>query len=140
MKNVLSKITCLMIAFMAVGCTRPVSPSSEESQKSNPDQTSQKSSEEKPSSENPVSSSEAGTSIPAGHVHDWDTEWSYDDTTHFHLCKTCGGKKDITAHTTSDYQSVNLGEYLHDTRYKHSTVKMKACAVYTKKTAIFTDG
>ena len=127
MKNVLSKITCLMIAFMAVGCTRPVSPSNEESKNSNQDQTSQKS-EDKPSSADPVSSEDLGTSIPTGHVHDWATEWSYDDTTHFHLCKTCGAKKDITAHTSGDYESVNLGEYLKDQRYKHSTVKMKACS------------
>lgn len=119
MKNVLSKITCLMIAFMAVGCTRPVSPSNDES-KDSQEPTSEK------SSDKPSGGGNSNTS-QTEHVHDWDTEWSYDDNNHFHVCKTCGEKKDVTAHTSGDYESVNLGEYLKDQRYKHSTVKMKKC-------------
>ena len=110
MKNVLSKITCLLIAFMAVGCAGPVA-SNDESQ----------------DSQKPSSNGNNDTSSTSGHVHDWNEEWSYDDNSHFHTCKTCNEKKDVTPHTSSDYQDVNLGEYLKDQRYKHSTVKMKAC-------------
>ena len=35
-----------------------------------------------------------------GHTHDWDTEWSKDDTYHWHDClNNCGEKKDEAAHT-----------------------------------------
>ena len=125
MKKTLQKLTCLMISFLAIGCTQVVDTSSPASQGNSKSNNQQSSNNNKSSGNN----SGINTSSPVGHEHDWDTVWSYDDTTHYHLCKTCGAKKDITAHTgNTEWQTVNLGTYLNDARYKHSTVKMKACS------------
>ena len=121
----MKKITLLMTLFMVVGCGATHTDSS--AQESSDEPSSQKSSDK--SSDKPSSNVDSSSSSQGGsHVHTWSTEWSYDDTTHFHACTGCDAKKDITAHTNSDWQTVNLGTYLNDTRYKHSTVKMKACA------------
>ena len=121
MKNVLSKMTCLMIAFMVMGCTRPVSPSSDDSS-DNQNPSSQK------SSDNPTPSSDAGPSTTSAvHVHEWEEEWSYDNAAHYKVCKTCGEKGERSAHVLGDSQTVNLGEYLKDQRYKHSTITMEKC-------------
>ena len=116
-----------MIAFMVVGCGASHTSGGEDNSNSEKtSETSQKSDDPsvKPSSE----SQNPSTSEQQGHVHEWSEEWYYDETTHYHKCKTCDAKSGIEAHATGDWQSVNLGEYLHDTRYKHSTVKMKACS------------
>ena len=128
MKNVLQKLSLLMITFMVVGCgAARTSDSAVDSSEDTPSQTSQKSND--PTSEQSSASSDKSSSSEGqgGHTHEWSEEWYYDDNTHFHKCKTCDAKTGIEAHTSGDYESVNLGDYLKDTRYKHSTVKMKNC-------------
>ncbi len=127
MNNTLKKLTCLMISFLAIGCSQgPASTDSSKNQDSSKDNSQETS--ENTSSSNDKSSSKSSSSAQ-GHVHEWETEWSYDDNGHFHACKTCNAKKDITAHkVSSDWESVNLGEYLQDDQYRHSTVKMKRCS------------
>ncbi len=125
MKNVLQKLSLLMITFMVVGCGASHTSGGDNSNSEKPSETSQKSNQS--SEDKPSSSESPSSSTPSGHVHEWSEEWYYDETTHFHKCKTCDAKSGIEAHSTGDWQSVNLGEYLNDTRYKHSTVKMKEC-------------
>ena len=136
MKNTFKKLTCLMISLLAVGCSQGGA-SSVASKSSNPNNSKSSSQQQQTTSSNAGgrtssnqrTSSSSINSNSGAHVHNWDTEWSYDDTTHYHVCKECGAKKDITAHKVSaDWQTVNLGEYLNDTRYRHSTVKIKACS------------
>ena len=33
------------------------------------------------------------------HEHEWDTEWSYDETNHWHACLVCDEVNDLAAHT-----------------------------------------
>ena len=121
-----------MISFLAIGCSQGGASSANNNSKSSNQKTS--SSSQKTSSNNQKSSSASKSSAKSSssstnHVHDWDTEWSYDETTHFHRCKGCDSKKDITAHTgANEWQTVNLGTYLNDSAYRHSTVKIKACS------------
>ena len=128
----MKKLTLLMTLFMVVGCGATHTDSSvpESKDNSSSQKTSDKPSSSKTNSSNGKTSSSISPSSQNGsHVHTWATEWSYDDNTHFHKCTGCDAKKDITAHVgATEWQTVNLGEYLNDERYKHSTVKMKACS------------
>lgn len=51
----------------------------------------------------------AGTLDPADHTHDnWATEWSHDETSHWHACQEagCEVKSDVAAHDWSDADGV----------------------------------
>ena len=129
-----------MISLLAIGCSQGQSSNVSSVQGSSKDSSEQKtsSSNTKSSSRQSKTSSNGGKSSSSSkvnsssgvHVHEWATEWSSDDSGHFHVCKTCGAKKDNAAHTGMDqWQTVNLGEHLNDARYQHSTVKVKTCSV-----------
>ncbi len=122
-----------MISFMAIGCSQGGASSSAsqnngDSKSSSTQNTSSGNGGRTSSSQAKSSSSQNKTSSVNGHIHEWETEWSYDETTHFHRCKSCDAKKDITAHALpTEWQSVNLGEHLNDSAYRHSTIKAKVC-------------
>ena len=130
MNNTMKKITLLMTLFMVVGCgaTRPSESASDSSEEPTSQKSSDKSSSDKSSSSSGKSSSSSSSSQGGGsHVHTWSTEWSYDENSHYHKCTQCDAKNDVTPHTLGSSQTVNLGAHLNDTRYKHSTVKIKSC-------------
>ena len=129
MNNTMKKITLLMTLFMVVGCgaTRPSESASDSSEEPTSQKSSDKSSSDKSSSSSGKSSSSSSSSGNSSHAHTWSTEWSYDENSHYHKCTQCDAKNDVTPHTLGDWQTVNLGEHLNDTRYKHSTVKIKSC-------------
>ena len=122
MNNTLKKLTCLMISFLAIGCSQ--GPASNDSSK----QSSSKESSQEASSNNDKSSSNSSSSAQ-GHVHDWDTAWSYDDATgHYHVCKSCGAKKDITAHQLpSEWEAFDPTVLPGQTGTKYSGIKAKVC-------------
>lgn len=51
--------------------------------------------------------------IPATEDHDWSTEWTSDETNHWHECKTCGAKKDDVGHTRYDGYSYDDDEHYY---------------------------
>ena len=130
MKNVLQKLSLLMISFVIVGCGASQPISVDESSDQTPSQSSQQSSSsgKSSSSEKPDTSSNKPSSSSGAHVHTWSTDWSYDDNGHYHYCTECGAKQENVAHKLGDWQTVNLGTHLNDTRFKHSTVKLKKCS------------
>ena len=119
MRNVLKKLTLLMVPFLLVGCNTATS-SAEESSKEE-----SKTSSQAPSSSKSSSSSEAPTST---HQHSWASEWSQDDNNHWHACSGCDEKKDNAAHTFGEWQTVNLGELLKDSRFDLSNAKYRVCS------------
>ena len=138
MKNTIKKLTCLAVTFMAISCSgapSDVSSTAKSKDDSSSQQQQDTSSAQKSSSSSTKSSSSAkssssskSSSSAGAHVHTWSTDWYYDETGHFHKCTGCDAKKDITGHTLSDWQTLNLGDHLQDSRYKHSTVKLKTCS------------
>ena len=118
-----------MTLFMVVGCgaTRPSESASDSSEEPTSQKSSDKSSSDKSSSSSGKSSSSSSSSGNSSHAHTWSTEWSYDENSHYHKCTQCDAKNDVTPHTLGSSQTVNLGAHLNDTRYKHSTVKIKSC-------------
>ena len=124
-----TRLTCLMVATLVAGCGQMNTGSNSDTQKPSTSQTTSKTSKSSSKTSTKTSTTSKTTTTSTNHVHDWDTEWSYDETTHYHACKTCDAKKDITAHVLpADYQTVNLGDHLSNSFYRHSTVKMKACS------------
>ena len=124
MESVLKKITCFAAALFLTACAT-IQPTSDVSQNpSNPSNSASNSSGKSSSNSSGKSSKSSAT-----HEHQWDTEWTYNDTQHWHACTVagCNEKKDVTNHTLGEAQEVNLGTHLNDDRYKHSTVKLKTC-------------
>ena len=72
-----------------------------------------------------ASSSKASSST---HTHNWGTEWSADKNQHYHVCTTCGEKKDAANHTFGDWVEENLGTKLNDERFANSNVKYRTCS------------
>ena len=79
----------------------------------------------------PSSSKESSSIAPSSSetMHIWSEEWTYDETSHWHACRIpgCNEKKDVTKHAFGQAIATNLGTYLKDDRYKHSTIHMKTC-------------
>ena len=71
------------------------------------------------------SSSKASSSV---HTHNWGTEWSADKNQHYHVCTTCGEKKDAANHTFGNWVEENLGTKLNDDRFANSNVKYRTCS------------
>ena len=63
------------------------------------------------------------------HTHEWATEWSSDETNHWHACSGCNEKNGNAAHTFGEAQTANLGTLLQDDRFNLSTVKYQECSV-----------
>ena len=71
-------------------------------------------------------SSKASSSV---HTHSWETAWSADNNQHYHVCSTCGEKKDAANHTFNEWTTENLGTKLNDDRFNKSNVKYRTCSV-----------
>lgn len=108
MKNILQRLTCLMVCFLTIGCGN-VTPSE--------------------SSNDPTSSGEP-TSSSAGDGHNWDTKWSYDATNHWHACKDkdCEETKDFGEHDFGEWQNVSQSSLTGADKYAFANVtKKKTC-------------
>ena len=85
--------------------------------------------------------------IPAGHTHSWATEWSKNETHHWHECKgegTCdvtenSGKNGYAAHTYS--QEIATADYkASDATCTAKATYYKSCVCGAKGTATFESG
>jgi len=125
MKNVLKKMTCLMVGVLVTGCGIKVP---DGSTSNNPGKSS--SDPAKSSSQNTPGPGPGGrtSSSLIPHTHNWAAEWSYDETNHWHACSGCNQKNDNAAHTYGEWQIENLGTKLNDTNYNKYTVKYKECS------------
>ena len=83
----------------------------------------------------PADSSSGGGAAPsssssiAQHEHAWATEWSSDETNHWHACSGCNEKNGNAAHSFGEAQTANLGTLVKDDRFNLSTVKYQECSV-----------
>ena len=73
-----------------------------------------------------ISSSSSSSLLP--HEHSWETSWEYDDNNHWHACSGCNEKKDSAAHTMGQFQEVDLGTLLGDSKYQYTTVNARKCS------------
>ena len=133
MKNKITKTICLMVSFLALGCAQTQTPSnnSESSTNNPPSSNSQQSN---PSSGNsqqsrPSSSSSVAPSSSVAHTHTWASEWSSNDSKHWHACSGCSQKDGEADHTFGEWQTSSLGELIKDARFNLSTVKYQDCTV-----------
>ena len=124
MKNVLKKMTYLMVGLLVTGCGAKIptgnSTSNNPSTSANPG---------KSSTSNNQGPSRSSSSAAGAHVHAWSTDWAYDETLHWHTCSGCNEKGAPANHTYGEWQTVNLGERLNDPNYSQYTVKFKECSV-----------
>ena len=131
MKNSWKKITALMIAFLAIGCS-PVSgdvsaPDSSEvavtSSKEGKQSSSDKSSAA--SSSNKSSSSVA----PGGHTYS--KNWSYDENNHWKACteEGCRNVSEYGAHTWSEWATVDPSTLTGANKYAYSNPEARKCSV-----------
>ena len=98
------KLTCLMMAFMLVGCTNGHTDSSSLESEGN-ESIDNKSAESisDSSSEKDSSASPSSASTSEGpHNHNWSTVWSSNNLNHWHACDGCAETKDIAAHELED--------------------------------------
>ncbi len=125
MKNKITKTICLMVSFLTLGCAQTQTPSNNsESSAANP--SSGSSQQSKPSSS---SSSSKPSSSSVVHQHTWASEWSSDDSKHWHACSGCNQKDSEANHTFGEWTTASLGELIKDARFNLSTVKYQDCTV-----------
>ena len=124
MRNVFKRLTCLMVGVLVASCgAKPTSSSGKNSESDPAKSTSNNPT--RPSSSNPGPSTRPSSSL---HTHNWASEWSYDETNHWHTCSGCNEKNGNAAHTYGEWQIENLGTKLNDTNYSKYTVKYKECS------------
>ena len=116
MKNIFQKLTLLVMPALIVGCS--LSPTASDSSGQGGGKDSSSGGAVTPSSSSIIT-----------HTHEWATEWSSDETNHWHACSGCNEKNGSAAHTFGEWETVNLGTYLKDDMYKRSNVKMQKCTV-----------
>ena len=124
MKNVLKKMTYLMVGLLVTGCGAKIptgnSTSNNPSTSANPGKSS--------TSDIPGPGRSSSSSAGA-HVHAWSTDWAYDETLHWHTCSGCNEKGAPANHTYGEWQEQNLGTLLSKEEYNRYTVKYKECSV-----------
>ena len=123
MKNNLTKLTAVMIAFLAIGCS-PVN--SEIKSEPVGESTSQASSKSEPGK----SSSNSGTTSQQTGSHKYATTWSYDDEYHWHACteKDCRSVSDYGEHQLSDWTKVDPSTLSGAAQYAYVNPEIKKCA------------
>ncbi|MCR5693197.1 MAG: CotH kinase family protein [Bacilli bacterium] len=119
MKKFLKVLAVLSIPMMTVSCSR------------NGGSSTANGSSKAAESGSSASASDvvANTSSNVSIVDEWEEGWTYDATNHWHASKDGTKKKDVTAHTFSDWKTENLGTKLNDARFNYSNVKYKECSV-----------
>ena len=117
MKNIFQKLTLIMMPALLVGCSLSPAASGSSGQAGGKDSTS-----------NGGNTPSSSSSI-VQHTHEWATEWSSDETNHWHACSGCNEKNGNAAHTFGEAQTANLGTLLQDERFNLSTVKYQDCTV-----------
>ena len=117
MKNVFSKITCLMISFLVIGCGQTQKPESAPESQAN-------TSEAKPSE----SSSEAPQPSSA-HTHLWGDAWEHDENNHWHVCRytTCDEIGEVAPHEYGDPVEVSPATLTGADQYAYTNPKVKKC-------------
>ena len=123
MKNVLKKLVLLTVPFFAISCSGNGGSSVADNSNGNSGNANTSSNNGASSSNNTPSSS----IIP--HSHSWASEWSNDASDHWHACSGCNEKKDSAAHDYNDWQEVNLGTLLNNSRYAYINAKTRACKI-----------
>ena len=105
MKNSWKKLTALMIAFLAIGCT---SVSGDVSAPDSNKPSGQSSKVEDKTSTDDGDSSDGGSSSST-HEHKYATTWSYDDNNHWKACtvKDCRNVSEYGAHTWGEWATVD---------------------------------
>ena len=116
MKRILKALTLLAVPFMAIGCSQTKS-------------TDAPSSGSQPgtSSNAQVSSDAAHSTVApssAAHVHEWEEEWSYNESAHWHACKGCSQLGQSSAHNFGAWESTK-GK---DGPYKDADARIRTCA------------
>ncbi|MBO7573336.1 MAG: CotH kinase family protein [Bacilli bacterium] len=124
MKNVLKKMTYLMVGLLVTGCGAKIP--TENSTSNNPSTSANPG---KSSTSNNPGPSRSSSSAAGAHVHAWSTDWAYDETLHWHTCSGCNEKNANVAHTFGEWQEQNLGTLLSKEDYNRYTVKYKECSV-----------
>ena len=133
MKNKITKTICLMVSFLALGCAQTQTPSNNsESSANNP--SSSNSQQSNPSSSNsqqsrPSSSSSVTPSSSVAHTHTWASEWSSNDSKHWHACSGCSQKDGEADHTFGEWQTSSLGTLINDSRFDTATIKYQECTI-----------
>ncbi|MEE3427338.1 MAG: hypothetical protein VZR55_05590, partial [Candidatus Enteromonas sp.] len=136
MKKFFKVLTILAFPLMTVSCVNEGGSSSAASQGTSEDTSSPSTSSLASTASSSVSSVAASSSKTASsskassstHTHNWGTEWSADKNQHYHVCTTCGEKKDAANHTFGDWVEENLGTKLNDERFANSNVKYRTCS------------
>ena len=112
MNNNFKRITCLMISFLTIGCSSPISSSSASN-----------------SSKSSSATSGRSSSSSAGHQHRWSNEWTYDENNHWKTCTNgkCDEVNEKAAHTFSELQDIDPDKLQGIDKYAYSNPKAKVC-------------
>ena len=129
MKNVFKKLIVLTIPFLVVGCSQLPSKESVEGEGSSAAASRTGSSRSK-------SSSSKSSSSSTPHVHDWSTNWEFDETNHWHRCSGCNEKDSLAAHTLGELAPIDKSILRGADQYAYCTnIKARKCTTcdyYTK--------
>ena len=130
MKNLFKKFTCLMISFLLLGCTEP----QKGNESSLNDETTNSVANTSNSSliqSNVDTSSKASSKTNSSVVadHRWSTNWTYDQTNHWHSCRDtdCDEKGDVAPHDFNDWQTVDASSLKGEDQYKYAKAQIKKC-------------
>ena len=128
MKNSWKKITALMIAFLAIGCT---SVSGDVSNAPSSEQASSAQSKSKSSSSSKKSSSSKADSSSGPHVHNYSSTWSYDDDNHWKACTgaDCRSISDYGAHNWGEWATANPANLTGAAKYAYVNPQVRKCKI-----------
>ena len=123
----MSKITAIMIAFLAIGCS-PVN--NDATSKPSEEPTSAAKSEDKSSAKDNSSSNGGGTTSVAPGGHTYSKDWSYDAEYHWHACteKDCRAVSNYGEHVFGEWTSVDPSTLSGADKYAYEKPQIKKCA------------
>ena len=132
MKNSWKKITALLVAFLALGCS-PISGDVSAPDSKNESKISEQSSkqEDQTSSQDDGSTSEGGGSS-SEHTHKYATTWSHDENNHWKACTAVQGCRSVTdygAHAWSEWTAVSPSSLSGAAKYAYVNPEVRKCSV-----------
>ena len=128
MKKVFQKLTCLIIALLAVSCTGNPSGNSSSNAPSSSSAPSSQPSSSSSSSARPSSSSSARPSSSSSVCeHVWSEEYSYNSASHWQVCTLCGLKNTTASHEFVEWEATSTSSLKAAAPYKSANARIKGC-------------
>ena len=126
MKNIVRKLTCLIVPLLTIGCAQFLPNGNTSGEESS---TNSSSSSGSRSSSRSSSSSSKSSSSSSAHTHEWSAGWTYDETNHWKTCSGCTQKNQNAAHTFGNWEDTSSSSLAGASEFKSAAAQIRACSV-----------